>query len=332
MIRIAVHAGSGKIDMEKLGPERARARRAALSAVVVEALDALKAGATALDAVEQAVVMLEDCEYFNAGRGSVLNAAGDIEMDAGIMDGRDRRAGAVAAVRTVRNPVVAARRVMDVGKHVLLAARFADEFAREQGLACETPEYFQLEIRRRQLHRAQAGDRVALDHDESYGDPGGDSGPDPGAARKRDEFCAGDETGTVGAVARDKQGNLAAATSTGGMTNQSPGRIGDTPMIGAGVWADNATCAVSATGVGEILMRAAVSADIHGRVLHGGQSLAQACRGALDGVRALGGHGGCIAVDSAGELVLEFNSAGMFRAWAGADGVARSAITAASPC
>lgn len=329
MIRIAVHAGSGKIDMEKLGPERARARRDAMSAVVVETLDALKAGATALDAVEQAVVMLEDCEYFNAGRGSVLNAAGDIEMDAGIMDGRERRAGAVAAIRTVRNPIVAARRVMDVGKHVLLAGEPADAFAREQGLACELPDYFRLDMRVKQLRRAQAGDRVALDHDEACGDP---PGPGPRAPSDHDEACddvpeAGNETGTVGAVARDGQGNVAAATSTGGMTNKSPGRVGDTPMIGAGVWADNATCAVSATGVGEILMRAAISADIHGRVLHGGQSLTVACRGALDEVRVLGGHGGCIAVDSAGELVLEFNSAGMFRAWAGPDGEITSAIT-----
>jgi beta-aspartyl-peptidase (threonine type) len=310
MIRIAVHAGSGAIDMERLGPERARLRCEALSAIVRHALDALRADAMALDVVERAVVMLEDCEYFNAGRGSVLNAAGDIEMDAGIMDGRDRRAGAVAAVRTVRNPIVAARRVMDVGEHVLLVGEPADAFARDQGLVCRAPEYFRLDMRVKQWNRAQAGDRVALDHDEAYGDLP----------------STGDETGTVGAVARDAQGNLAAATSTGGMTNKTPGRVGDTPIIGAGVWADNATCAVSATGVGEILMRAAACADIHGRMLHGGVSLAHACRGALQQVRALGGHGGCIAAGADGALVLEFTSVGMFRSWADPEGRIRTAI------
>lgn len=305
-IRLAIHGGAGVIDRAHFSSEREALYRAELLRVVRLGAEMLNAGESAVDVVEATVMALEDCEHFNAGRGSVLNAQGVAEMDASIMDGRDRAAGAVAAVCTPRNPVALARFVMDQSEHVFLAGPNADSFAAAHGIALQTQDYFVLPVRLAQLELARAAGRISLDHDEKYADPL--------------------KMGTVGAVARDRAGHLAAATSTGGMTNKIPGRVGDTPVIGAGTWADDQTVAVSATGHGEFFLRTALAHDLHARIAYAGAAAADAAREVLAQVARMGGSGGLIAVDKAGELVLEFNSPGMYRAWVGADAVAKVAI------
>jgi len=272
---IAIHGGAGVLRADKPG---ARHR-----AVLKQALDAgyemLKQHHSALDAVTAAVVVLEDSPLFNAGRGSCFNADGEIEMDASIMDGATLRAGAVAAVRRIRNPILAARAVMEKTRHVLLAGDGAERFARQHGLKLERPEYFRTAWRRAALKRNLT----------SY-------------------------HGTVGAVALDSNGNLAAATSTGGYTGKMPGRIGDSPIIGAGTYADNRACAVSGTGLGEAFIRAAAGYDVCARMLYANASVAAAARGALKNVAGLGGDGGLIAVDRRGNVAMPYNSEGMYRA------------------
>lgn len=299
-VRVAIHGGCGRITREGLGDRREHAVRDTLAAVAAETHAMLAAGGPALDAVERAVTRLEDCEYFNAGYGSVLNADGRVETDAALMEGTSGRVGALAALTGARNPVKAARRVLEHGEHVLLAGPGARGFAEREGLEMVDPDALVIRVRREQLERAREAGRVSLDHDERYG--------------------------TVGAVARDSEGRLAAASSTGGMTNKHPGRVGDTPVAGAGIWADDETCAVSGTGHGEYYLRTAFAHAVHARMAYGGMSLAGACEAALERVRSLGGNGGVIAVDGSGELVLRFTTSGMYRAWCGADGVAKAAI------
>jgi L-asparaginase / beta-aspartyl-peptidase len=252
--------------------------RAVLKQALETGFQSLKSG-TALDAVAAAVVVLEDSPLFNAGRGACFNADGEIEMDASIMDGARLRAGAVAAVKRIRNPVLAARAVMEHTRHVLLAGAGAERFASENGLKLEAPEYFHTETRREALRRNLKGHH-----------------------------------GTVGAVALDADGNLAAATSTGGYTGKMAGRVGDSPLVGAGTYADNRACAVSGTGMGEAFIRAAVAHDVCARMRYARASLAAAAAAALRSVAALGGDGGLVAVDRRGNVVMPFNSEGMFRA------------------
>ncbi|MDX1571946.1 MAG: isoaspartyl peptidase/L-asparaginase [Xanthomonadales bacterium] len=298
--RIAIHGGAGVIDPESFGDDREARYRRALEDIVVSGWNLLRSGASALDAAEHAVRLLEECEYFNAGRGCVLNADGVAEMDAAVMDGAGRRCGAVAAVQLTRNPVCLARRVMEASEHVLLAGPNADRFGAEHDVEQVSRDFFVTEDRRQQLASAAAAGRVSLDHDEKYG--------------------------TVGAVARDREGHLAAATSTGGMTNKVPGRVGDSPLIGAGTWADDATCAVSGTGHGEFFIRSMLGYDVHCRMAYRGSSLEEASRDALESVARMGGSGGLIAVDREGHIALPFNSPGMYRAWIGADGSPHVAI------
>ena len=248
-------------------------------------------GGLALDAVEAAVAALENHPSFNAGHGAVLNAAGDHELDAAIMDGRDRRAGAIASARAIRNPVIAARRVMEDSDCVLLSASGADAFAREQGLDMVDQDYFTTELRRQHWLRAKEEKAGLL-------------------TRARSEA---EKHGTVGAVALDNLGNLAAATSTGGYTYKRVGRVGDTPLIGAGGWADQRV-AVSCTGQGEYFVRVAAAAQLAHRVRFGGQTLVEAADAVLAEIRALGGEGGLIAVDAEGNVAMPFVSAGMKRA------------------
>jgi len=257
----------------------------------------LAAGGSALDAVTRAVVALEDDPLFNAGRGSVFTAAGTQEMDASIMDGRDHRAGAVAGILGPRNPVLAARGVMEHSDHVLLIGEGALAFCREHRIAFAEPGYFSTDERRREL-------RDALEK------------------RSRDAVGGG----TVGAVARDRNGNLAAATSTGGMTGKMTGRVGDSPIIGAGTYADNATCAVSATGHGEFFIRYGAGFEIATRMRHAGQSLQQAAQAVVEALAKFGGRGGVVAVDHTAALVLPFNTAGMYRGYVRADGAIHTAI------
>jgi L-asparaginase / beta-aspartyl-peptidase len=259
--------------------------------------DVLAAGGSALDAVTRAVAALEDDPLFNAGRGSVFTAAGTQEMDASVMDGRDHRAGAVAGIFGPRNPVLAARAVMEHSQHVLLIGEGALAFCREQRLAFAEPCYFSTEARRQEL-------REALE--------------------KRGREAAG--AGTVGAVASDSEGNLAAATSTGGTTGKTPGRVGDSPIIGAGTYADNATCAVSATGHGEFFMRYCAAFEIAARLRHAGQSLQQAAHEVVEELAVFGGRGGVVAVDRTGALALPFNTAGMYRGYVRADAAIHTAI------
>lgn len=295
-IGFALHGGAGVIDPRHFPEARRRECAATLAAIATRAVTALRSGASALDVVEQAVVELEDAPYFNAGYGSVLNARGDVELDAAIMDGRDRAAGAVAGVTRTRNPVRLARAVMARSEHVLLIGAGADAFAAECGLELVDPAWFIRDERRAQLENARAEGRITLDHDERY------------AAVER-------VSGTVGAVALDRDGHLAAATSTGGMTNKRPGRVGDAPLIGCGTFADDATCAVSATGHGEYYIRRVLAHDIAARMIYRGDGLIEAADAALAAVGAMGGAGGLVAVDRAGRVALPFNSPGMYRAW-----------------
>jgi L-asparaginase / beta-aspartyl-peptidase len=289
-LAIAIHGGAGVIDPAKMTPQRAASYRAGLAAALDAGYAILERGGSSLDAVTAAVRTMEDDPQFNAGRGAVLNHEGDAELDAAIMDGHGPRAGGVAGVRHVRNPVELARLVMEKSPHVLLVAEGAEEFALEQGVVLVPRDYFRTEARARELDEArqtQAGQLKAAA---------------PGA------------TGTVGAVALDRAGHLAAATSTGGLTNKHRGRVGDSPIVGAGTYADDASCAVSGTGQGEFFIRQVVAYDICALVQYRHLTLAQAVREVIhEKLRRSGGEGGVIAVDRSGNIAMDFNSVGMFR-------------------
>ena len=292
MFALAIHGGAGTIARASLSPDDETHYRAALEAALATGYDLLRHGAAALDAVEAAVRSLEDCPLFNAGCGAVFTHDGHHEMDAALMSGHDRRAGAVAGVRQLQNPIRAARVVLEHTEHVLLGYPGADELAREHGLPLQPAAYFFTQKRYDQLQDARAAGRMQLDH-----------AADPNWKK-----------GTVGAVARDQHGHLAAATSTGGMTNKRYSRIGDTPLIGAGTWAD-ARCAISCTGNGEYFIRAVAAYDVACLMEYRGLSLAEAARVVVhDKLAPVGGEGGLIAVDAAGNLTLPFNSEGMYRA------------------
>ena len=261
---------------------------------------------SALDAVTLAVELLEDCPLFNAGHGAVFTHAETHELDAAVMDGATLRAGAVGCVTRVRRPVRAARAVMEHTDHVLLVGAGAEALAQRLGLELVPPNYFSTDARREQLHRAQAADKTLLDHDAlSLAGQ---------AAAPLDE---GRKLGTVGAVALDARGNLAAATSTGGMTNKQPGRVGDSPLIGAGTYADNRTAAVSCTGTGEMFIRTVAAFDVCARMAYGGLSLqAAAEQVVMNALPAIAGRGGLIALDAQGNLSMPFNTEGMYRGYA----------------
>ncbi|MFN8154315.1 MAG: isoaspartyl peptidase/L-asparaginase [Bacteroidia bacterium] len=289
---LAIHGGAGTITRSLLTAEKETAYRKGLSDALTAGEDVLRKGGSAMDAVIAAVVSLEDCPLFNAGRGSVFTAEGTHEMDASLMRGDNLDAGAVAGVAGVKNPVLLAKAIMEKSDHVLLAGKGAEIFAREQGLVFEPEAYFHDEFRWNQLQDALREGRVQLDH----------------TAPEDRKF------GTVGAVARDKNGNLAAATSTGGMTNKKFNRIGDSPVIGAGTYANNATCAVSCTGHGEFFIRAVVAYDVSCLMEYKGLTLQQACEVVvMDKLVKIGGEGGLIAIDKNGNIELPFNSEGMYR-------------------
>jgi len=288
MISIAIHGGAGVITRSSLSAEDEAAYRADLARALDAGYEVLQAGGDSLDAVTAAVRILEDSPLFNAGRGAVFNHEGINELDASIMDGRTLKAGAVAGVRHVRNPVDLARRVMERSPHVLLSGAGAEEFALEQGIELVPRKYFFTERRWQQLERARAGDKL-------------------GAA-------ALGYFGTVGAVARDSRGNLAAATSTGGMTNKRWGRVGDSPIIGAGNYADNDSCAVSATGSGEFFIRSVLAHEISALMKYRGLAVEEAARQAVrERLQGIGGDGGVIVVDREGNVAMQFNTEGMFR-------------------
>jgi L-asparaginase / beta-aspartyl-peptidase len=289
MFGIAIHGGAGTLPRAEMGSEAERNYRAGLNAAIEAGYALLQAGGTSLDAVTRAVVLLEDNALFNAGRGSVFTLDGRNELDAAIMDGSNLRAGAVCGLTRIKNPIELARVVMEQSEHVMLAGAGAEDFAASRGFAFVPQSYFYTPERWRQLERIRGGDTVLSALTISH-------------------------VGTVGAVALDDNGRLAAATSTGGMTGKRYQRVGDSPIIGAGTYADNRSCAVSATGHGEVFIRAAVAHDISARMRFGGRSIAQAVREVVfEELPALGGEGGVIAIDARGEIAVEFNSEGMFR-------------------
>lgn len=292
---LVIHGGAGSMTKERTSKEQEAAARAGLEAALNAGSAILADGGSALDAVEAAVQQLEDNPAFNAGRGAVFTWDGHNELDAAIMDGRDRRAGAVAALRRTRHPISAARAVMEHSPHVLLAGEGADQFAREQGLEQVENAWFATPVRRQQLDRMKENDKLGwFDVDLKYG--------------------------TVGAVALDQNGHVAAATSTGGLTGKRWGRIGDSPLIGAGTYADDRACAVSATGAGEYFIRAGVAHEICARVRMKGETLQAAADAVLAETKDLGGSGGVIATGPTGELVWSFNTRGMYRARISAKG------------
>lgn len=292
---IAVHGGAGTILRETMTAELQARYEGALEDALDVGFSILKDGGSSLDAVEAAVAVLEDFPLFNAGRGSVFNHIGKHEMDASIMDGRTLDGGAVASVSGVRNPIALARCIMERSEHVMLMGTGAEEFARLQGIAFEEEAYFYEDTRYRQWQEAMAEGRVQLDHTEK-------------------------KFGTVGAVALDISGNLAAATSTGGMTNKKFGRVGDSPILGAGTYANNASCAVSCTGHGELFMRTVVGHDISCLMEYKGLSLQEACDVMVhDKLVKIGGEGGLVAIDKDGNIALPFNSEGMYRGYKHSD-------------
>jgi beta-aspartyl-peptidase (threonine type) len=288
MHAIAIHGGAGSMPRHLLTESQEKHYRTSLAAALDAGYGVLERGGSSLDAISTAVRLLEDDPLFNAGCGAALTRDGAAELDAAIMDGRQQRAGAVACVRNVKNPIDLARRVMESTRHVLLVGTGAEEFAAEEGFVPVPNTYFQTDDRRRQLESTQRGHHAS----ELVGSP----------------------QGTVGAVALDSAGNLAAGTSTGGMTNKRAGRVGDSPIIGAGTYAKNGVCAVSATGHGEYFMRAVVAYHICNAVEFRGLSLEDAAREMLRTILpGLGGTGGIIAVNVSGQVVMDFNSEGMFR-------------------
>lgn len=285
---LVVHGGAGPLRADLTRPEHEAGRREGLRQALAAGWRVLAARGAALDAAQAAVEALEEHPLFNAGRGSVLSAQGVVEMDASLMCGRSLRAGALCGSRRLRNPILAARRLLEQGR-VFNDATAVEDWLAEQGLELRPPAWFLTDERVAQLAAARAAGRILLDH-------------------------AGEDAGTVGAAARDACGDLAAATSTGGMTNKPAGRIGDSPVIGAGTYADNRSAALSATGVGEAFIRTAFAHEVEARVRLAGQPLATACAEALERVAAVGGEGGCVALGGTG-AVLAFNSQGMYRGW-----------------
>lgn len=298
-ISLAIHGGAGTILKQNMSPEKESAYHAALSEALQKGYAILQAGGTALDAVETAVKLMEDNPLFNAGKGAVFTHEGQNELDAAIMNGKTLAAGSVAGVTTIRNPISAARAVMERSNHVMMSGKGAEAFAQKMGLELVPNTYFYTEERWQQLQ-----EQLKLD-----------------STNKKASYLKQPENrdykyGTVGAVALDSQGNLAAATSTGGMTNKRYGRIGDAPIIGAGTYANNATCAVSGTGWGEYFIRLVMAKSVSDLIEHKKYSLQKACNEMiLQKLPALGGEGGLIAVDKFGNVAMPFNTAGMYRAY-----------------
>jgi beta-aspartyl-peptidase (threonine type) len=290
MFGLAIHGGAGTLPRNEMSPEAEHDYRSGLEQALTAGYALLESGAGSVDAVTAAVVALEDNPLFNAGRGAVFTLEGRNELDASIMEGHGLKAGAVCGLTRIKNPVELARAVMQRSDHVMLAGGGAEEFAHSLGIGFVPQSYFYTAARWKQLERIRGGDTSLSALTISH-------------------------MGTVGAVALDAHGHLAAATSTGGMTGKRYQRIGDSPIIGAGTYADDRSCAVSATGHGEVFIRAVVAHDICSRMRFGGRSLSQAVQEVVLGeLPALQGEGGVIGIDAAGEIVMEFNSEGMFRA------------------
>ena len=310
-IRLVIHGGAGAIKRSKRNEEREAAYRRVLAQSLTAGYAVLEGGGSSIDAVIAAIVVMEDSPLFNAGKGSVFSHAGRNELEASVMDGSTRMAGAVAGVTTIRNPIRAAHAVMTKSAHVMLMGQGAEIFAAEQGLELVDPSYFHTPYRWNQLQKAIAKESVLRDHDVD------------GDMSLLDKDVDKDEKrGTVGAVALDRYGNVAAGTSTGGLTNKRFGRVGDSPIIGAGNYADNRSVAVSATGTGEMFIRTAAAFNTAAQVRLQNRPIAEAADNALTEVAAIGGDGGLIVVDAKGDYAMRFNTSGMYRGTIGNDGIA----------
>ncbi|WP_225033349.1 isoaspartyl peptidase/L-asparaginase family protein [Paraburkholderia sp. XV] len=313
---IAIHGGAGTIVRASMASDAEARYHAELRAVLVAAQRVLADGGSALDAVTQAVRLLEDCPLFNAGHGSVFTSAGTHELDASIMDGRTLEAGAVSCVKRVRNPIVAARHVLEYSEHVMFTAEGAEAFAQAQGLEFVDPSYFHTDARYRQWELAREQQRAMLDHDGAALAAQQASSAN-NEALPHEPIDPNKKFGTVGAVAVDLYGHVAAATSTGGITNKQLGRVGDAPLIGAGCYADDATCAVSTTGSGEMFMRMVAAYDVAAQMAYRGVPLEEAANDVvMNRLPRIDGRGGLIAVDAYGNVVLPFNTEGMYRGYA----------------
>jgi beta-aspartyl-peptidase (threonine type) len=295
---IAIHGGAGTISKKNLSPEMERAYKDKLTESLMKGHALLKAGGTSIQAVEAAIKILEDSPLFNAGKGSVFNSEGEIEMDAAIMEGQFLKAGAVAGLKRIKNPICAAKVVMEKTPHVFVIGEGAENLVKKYGIEFEEPAYFYEEKRWQQLQKVKGSEIQQLDHTEI-------------------ETTEGDHKyGTVGAVALDTYGNLAAGSSTGGLTNKKPGRVGDSPVIGAGTYANNQTCAVAATGEGEYFIRAVVGHDISALMEYKGWTIQQATQEVIaNKMTQLGGRGGVISIDKEANISIVFNTKGMYRAF-----------------
>lgn len=306
---MAIHGGAGTILKKNMSPEKEAAYKAALTLALQTGYNTLKAGKSSLDAVEATIHIMEDSPLFNAGKGSVFTHEGRNEMDAAIMNGKTLEAGAVAGVTTIRNPISAARAVMEKSEHVMLTGKGAEQFAKHVGLTIVDPKYFYTQERWDALQKALQEDSVKMKQND-----GNKKSMRLGSINLDNKF------GTVGCVALDKNGDLAAGTSTGGMTDKKFGRVGDSPIIGAGTYANNATAAISCTGWGEYFIRSVVAYDISALIEYKGLSVADACQTAINKVAKLGGDGGLIAMDKNGHVAMPFNTDGMYRGTITADG------------
>lgn len=303
---IVIHGGAGTILRKNMSPEMEKAYRETLQTAVSTGHAILAAGGTSTEAVEKTIHVMENSPLFNAGKGAVLNADAAVELDASFMDGARLDAGAIAGARTIKNPISAAIKVMNNSPHVMLSGAGADQFASEQGLETVAHEYFVTERRKKALERVQAEEATASQ---------------TSAAQLPSDFFRQQRMGTVGCVALDKMGNLAAGTSTGGMTNKKWNRIGDAPIIGAGTYANNASCGISATGWGEYFIRSVVAHDIAALMEYKGLTIQEAARIVIhEKVAKLGGDGGVVGLDNQGQVAMEMNTPGMYRAHMDATG------------
>lgn len=308
---LVIHGGAGTITRSNLSPEKEKAYRAKLDEALQAGYSELEKGASAMDAVEKAIQVMEASDLFNSGVGAVFTHEGRNELDASIMDGKTLNAGAVAGVSHIKSPIEAARAVMEKSEHVLLAGKGAEEFAKLKGLEMVDSSYFYTERRWKSLQRAIKRDSIELDHSDET----------PNKSSMNYSVPEDYKFGTVGCVALDKQGNLAAGTSTGGMTNKRWNRVGDSPIIGAGTYANNETCAVSATGHGEYFIRSVVAYDISALMEYKGLSISKAAEEVvMDKLVKRGGSGGVIALDKSGNVAMPFNTKGMYRGYMKSNG------------
>ena len=301
---IVIHGGAGTIKKANITPEQETAYREKLQEALNVGYAILEKGGTSLEAVQKTINVMEDSPLFNAGKGAVFNSAGKNELDASIMDGKTLNSGAVAGVSHIRNPINAARIVMDSTRHVLLSGKGAEDFAKQHGLVFVEDDYFHTEKRYNQLLKAQERDKVRLDH----------------SALNTTELIDDHKYGTVGAVALDKNGNIAAATSTGGMTNKKYGRIGDSPIIGAGTYANNNTCGVSCTGTGEYFIRTLAAHEASSLMHYNNSCLQEAFETVIAQIDDLGGDGGMVGLDKEGNIAWFFNTEGMYRGYKKSNG------------